>query len=151
LSRLYEQASNLNGATDWRNIRLNAVVENINSRWQPGDVMVVGGSFWYYTVDYYNRTGTPPLVYQGGVHVDDLESESLSFGWPTLLAPHLRQLLVPELPKLTSGSRRVWWVGTTVAPFEMPQWPNDWRLLARFADGNAFALLFLLPESDVLH
>ena len=125
---MYNEESNLNGWTDWRRIRLDVVVDKLNQQWQVGDVIVVDGAFWYYTVQYYNKAGREVLIYQEGEQADNSGRLASSFGWRSLYYPKSEQILIADVNTLTSRFARIWWVGVGADPSVGQRLPNTWHL-----------------------
>lgn len=146
LHRTYAELTNLNGRTAWGNIRLDKLLGMINAQWKHGDAIVVEGLHWYYTVDYYNQTGSQPLVYMWGERGDNSGKSELSYTWATLIYPKSEQLYVVDPKKLRSMSGRVWWIGKPPTPGAAAYWSPDWTLQAQMPAGDIQALLFTLPD-----
>lgn len=142
LHRLYTEQNNLNGTPDWRGIRLDAVLEQLQRQWQAGDVIVVGNSFWYLTVHYYNKTASEVLIFDEGKRGDNSGTHASSFGWKSLFYPQSEQILVPDLSKLVSSSGRIWWIDVKTAQGAEQRLPDTWVLKEQFTRGKARATLF---------
>ena len=148
LNRLYSEQIELNGMTDWRDIRLDVAVEHLNQRWQVGDAIVVDNLFWYYTVQYYNKTGSEALVYQNGERGDNSGRVPSSFGWKSLIYPKSEQLYVTDLRTLNGNYGRVWWVSVLPSP-DVGQLPDSWTLEEQYKGGQARASLFTLSQPSL--
>jgi len=147
LGRLYSGKVNTNGA-DWREARLDVILREVGERYRAGDVIVVRGLFWYYSADFYNRTGSELLVYENGSAGDSSGQSPMSYGWPSLVYPQSQRLYVPDMSKLVPRSGRVWWVGVGALSSDESAIPNGWKSLAQLDKGTAFAVLYATEPRD---
>ncbi|MCP3751293.1 glycosyltransferase family 39 protein [Pseudomonas sp. SBB6] len=146
ITRIYNQQNSLNDAAGWYVNRLDTVVDGVNAQWQPGDLMVVDGLYWYFSVAYYNRTGSEPLIYENGAKGDSTGTSSSSYGAATLLFPRAEHLYVHMPQALAPKSGRVWWVGGVPGPGKERHLPGNWTKLAEIRAGETRAMLFAVPE-----
>ena len=142
VARVYSQKNTLNDAAGWYANRMDAVLGRVNSQWQPGDVMVVDGLYWYFSVTYYNRTGSEPLLYDNGAKGDSSGTSRTSFGGATLLYPRADKLYVADPGLLAPGSGRVWWIGGVPDDGKERTLPGHWRKIAEVTEGATRAMLF---------
>ncbi len=147
LGRLYSGKVNTNGA-DWREARLDVILRQVGERYEPGDLIVVNGLFWYYSADFYNRTGSQLLVYEKGSAGDSSGRSPMSYGWPSLVYPQSERLYVPDMSKLAPRSGRIWWVGVGSLGNPARAIPNGWKPVAQLHKGVAFAVLYATGSGD---
>lgn len=146
IARIYSQQHSLNDAVGWYVNRLDVVVDGVNAQWQQGDLIVVDGLYWYFSVAYYNRTGSVPLIYENGAKGDSTGTSRSSYGGATLLFSRAEHLYVQMPQALAPKSGRVWWVGGVPGPGNERHLPGNWTKLAEIRAGETRAMLFAVPE-----
>lgn len=138
LANLYNRAFNLRGGNEWVNNRLDYVMAQVAARWQPGDALLTSdNAFWSLTIDFYNKTGSAPLVYSVG----ELDAD-------TLLYPSSLEHVVTEPRTLASQYKRVWWVTSGEVTEIEKRMEQDWLKLEEVDKGDSRALLFAMPEQS---
>ncbi|BBH47765.1 glycosyltransferase family 39 protein [Pseudomonas sp. KU43P] len=147
LGRLYQGKVELNGKTVWGRIKVASLLDQVNAHWRDGDVMVVDSLFWYYSVEYYNKTGSEPRLYQYGQSGDNSGTSPTSYNWETLLYPRSEQIYVVDPRQLSAKSGRVWWIQGPASSRGANQLPPAWTLQARYIAGDIQALLFEVPPA----
>ena len=138
LANLYNRAFNLRGGNEWVNNRLDYVMAQVAARWQPGDALLTSdNAFWSLTIDFYNKTGSAPLVYSVG----ELDAD-------TLLYPSSLEHVVTEPRTLASPYKRVWWVTSGEVTEIEKRMEQDWLKLEEVDKGDSRALLVAMPEQS---
>ncbi len=92
----------------------------INANFQPGDRLDVGSSFEFFNFQYYNQTGTPPLLYTPGTtHVSQLPN----YSGTALLSDGQ---LLPSLTANVAKGDHVWMLWTNGFGGSQPTVPANW-------------------------
>jgi len=132
---LYSRQFNLRGGSEWVDNRLDYVMAQVNSRWLQGDALLADDRVWSLTIDFYNKTGTAPLVYKP-YYTDPAIA----------LYPRVAQRVVNDPRTLEHRYKRVWWVTSgPVTEIERTMMRN-WVSLAAISKGDSRALLFAMPD-----
>ncbi|MFJ4442233.1 glycosyltransferase family 39 protein [Pseudomonas sp. NPDC089422] len=143
LTCAFAEASALTHVYQYQN-PLKQVVEQLSRHRQSGDLVIVDGLFWYYSVAYYSHGSFMPLLYRDGMQGDSSGTSLQSRGAATLLYPHAQQLYVARPENLAEKSGRVWWV-VGPGPHHVRQLPRYWLKVDEIRAGGVEALLFDIP------
>ena len=131
LLHLYGRDFNLQGSLQWANNRLDAVMADVQHRWEPGDAVMTDGGGWWMTVDFYNKTGTATLLYT-----------PYPFYSSTWVYPASAQQIVSDPLTLAGRPRRIWWVSSGPTAEIERLLAQKWALLTVIVKGDSRALLF---------
>jgi hypothetical protein len=133
---VYRQVDGLNGTNNRANYGFAKLAGQVGQAALPGDEIVLGDFYLYFSFNYYNQTGIQPRVYirqlpipvppnHGGYALAPESYKDFYFNDPTIL---------------DCAGRRVWWVSSVddVPPFTKKNWTQQPALV----NGKVTASLF---------
>ncbi|MGE8188616.1 glycosyltransferase family 39 protein [Pseudomonas sp. NPDC086278] len=126
-------------ATVDANDQISVTVDYVNQHFVAGDRIITSDLLWYLSYVYYNRTGSPPLLYTPP-RPDGSSSRPNAYGFGTLVTP---DIYVDHLTDLPPGTGRFWLIDTADQPDEFAPLPQAWRAVAEKTAGNVKARLVL--------
>ncbi|MHC8328661.1 glycosyltransferase family 39 protein [Pseudomonas sp. LB1P83] len=123
LLNVYSQSDDLNFSRDKRRFPFETVLETVRERAVSGDRIIVEGGIWYYSVDFYNKSGIQPLLHE----VQWKENPRVeSYGFLSLLSSARNSVFVDDMEKLPFGTSRVWWISVPGVS-DVSSFPTVWR------------------------
>lgn len=123
LLNVYSQRDELNYSRDKRDFPFKEVLEVVKESAASGDRIIVEGAVWYYSVDFYNKTGVQALLHE----VEWKEKPRVDgYGFLSLLNSANVYVFVDDIERLPLGTSRVWWISVPVMS-DVSSFPVGWR------------------------
>lgn len=127
LRAIYSQQGDMGYVRNADVIRFEKVFDYISSHRSEGDIIVIGGGFFYFSSVFYNRTDQGMYLYDPPINSAMRERPS-GYGASTLTYETWDDHHLDNLDSLPAGTRRIWWVtGNAGLDIHVPyrgKWPQ---------------------------
>ena len=124
--------------------QFDALVNDVNEHYMPGDRIVVSDMFWYLSYRYYNKTPTVPLLYTPD-KPDGTSGRPNAYGFGTLFTD-AGNVYLDNLQGMGSGPGRVWLISNKAPPDDFTAIPASWVLISSSAIADTQLRLYEIPD-----
>lgn len=135
LGNLYRDYDTTNADGRKTRERINLIAELIDTRYQPGDQVIVLNYFWYPSLVYYGTGPVKPLLYAPGAS----DGGAVCRVYCRFKAPYgveRDDFYIQRLDRLPTGTLRVWLVDGVDATDYQLSLPCDWRQMEILIRGD---------------
>lgn len=115
------------------NHQVRTTMAELNSQYQPNDVLLAGELYTYFDGSYYNKTGQKMLLYTKN------NDQINGYGESGLL--YDKNVYIDSYSQIPVGAR-VWLIGKTLDRAYYDQIPTSWQLLQQYTAGYSEVRLY---------
>ncbi|TFB45002.1 glycosyltransferase family 39 protein [Pseudomonas sp. F01002] len=145
LQMVYRQTDGLNGTSLRKELRLDALANEIDRQAHPGDKIVLDTLLFYLPFTYYNTTGIQPRFHIKS-SVDTFPDE-LDRGGYALIPQHLKWIFFNDVSQLKLNGGRVWWITDIPATESHVLFADEWKQTLTIKGEGIEARLFTLDAA----